>query len=121
MSDTTTRASELKSKVTRSSEERDWDQFHNAKDLAIGIATEASELLETFRFKTEKEVEDALGRERSAKAVKDELADVLWFTLMLAQRYDTDLTKALEDKIRGNTKRHPVEKSKGSNKKHDEA
>jgi NTP pyrophosphatase (non-canonical NTP hydrolase) len=64
--------------VREFSEERDWDQFHNPKDLAIGIVTEASELLEMFRFKTETEVDTLLNQQSSVKKVRDELADVFF-------------------------------------------
>jgi NTP pyrophosphatase (non-canonical NTP hydrolase) len=106
--------------VREFSEERDWDQFHNPKDLAIGIVTEASELLEMFRFKTEVEVDALLNQQSSAKKVRDELADVLYFALRLAQKYDIDVSSSLEEKIKDNAKRYPVKKAKGSNKKYTE-
>jgi NTP pyrophosphatase (non-canonical NTP hydrolase) len=106
--------------VRRFSEERDWDQFHNAKDLTIGIVTEASELLETFRFKTEQEVEDMFKDDTQAKSVRDELADIFYFALRLAQKYDIDVSKSLAQKISDNAKKYPVEKAKGSNKKYTE-
>ena len=106
--------------VRRFSEERDWDQFHNAKDLTIGIVTEASELLETFRFKTEQEVEDMFKDDTQAKSVRDELADIFYFALRLAQKYDIDVSKSLAQKISDNAKKYPVERAKGSNKKYTE-
>jgi NTP pyrophosphatase (non-canonical NTP hydrolase) len=120
LDDTTTRVAELKEMVKRFSEERDWDQFHNAKDLAIGIVTEASELLDTFRFKSEKEVTDSFNDEKTAKSIRDELADVLYFTFRLAQRYNIDISQSLGEKIKDNAKRYPVEKARGSNKKYTE-
>jgi NTP pyrophosphatase (non-canonical NTP hydrolase) len=106
--------------VRRFSEERDWDRFHNPKDLVIGIVTESSELLEMFRFKSEDEINSLFRNKASAKRVRDELADVLYFTVRLAQKYDIDLSKALDEKIKDNAKRYPVEKAKGSNKKYTE-
>ena len=120
MDDTVTRITELKQMVKKFSEERDWDQFHNAKDLAIGIVTEASELLETFRFKSEREVEDLFQDESSAKKIRDELADIFYFALRLAQRYNIDVSKSLDEKIKDNAKKYPIEKAKGSNKKYTE-
>ena len=120
MDDLVTRVADLKEMVRRFSEERDWDQFHNAKDLAIGIVTEASELLETFRFKSEGEVERLLKNESSAKRVRDELADVFYFALRLAQKYEIDVSGSLEEKIRDNARKYPVEKAKGSSKKYNE-
>jgi NTP pyrophosphatase (non-canonical NTP hydrolase) len=106
--------------VRRFSEERDWDQFHNAKDLTIGIVTEASELLETFRFKSEQEVEDMFKDDTQAKSIRDELADIFYFALRLAQKYDIDVSKSLAQKISDNAKKYPVERAKGSNKKYTE-
>jgi NTP pyrophosphatase (non-canonical NTP hydrolase) len=120
LDDTTTGVAELKEMVKRFSEERDWDQFHNAKDLAIGIVTEASELLDTFRFKSEKEVTDSFKDEKTAKSIRDELADVLYFAFRLAQRYNIDISQSLGEKIKDNAKRYPVEKARGSNKKYTE-
>ena len=120
MDDTLTRIAELKQMVKNFSEERDWDQFHNAKDLAIGIVTEASELLETFRFKSESEVEDLFQNESSAKKIRDELADIFYFAFRLAQKYNIDVSKSLGEKIKDNAKKYPVEKAKGSNKKYTE-
>jgi NTP pyrophosphatase (non-canonical NTP hydrolase) len=120
LDDTTTRVIELKEMVKKFSEERDWNQFHNAKDLAIGIVTEASELLATFRFKSEKEVELLFESESTAKNIHDELADVFYFAFRLAQKYDVDISNSLREKIRQNAKKYPIEKSKGSNKKYTE-
>ena len=120
MDDLTTRLVDLKQMVRQFSEERDWDQFHNAKDLAIGIVTEASELLEIFRFKSDADVESIFANDESAKRVREELADIFYFALRLAQRYDIDVSRALKAKIEENSKKYPVKKAKGSNKKYTE-
>jgi len=120
LDDTVTRIVELKQMVKQFSEERDWDQFHNAKDLVIGIVTEASELLEAFRFKSEQEVEDMFKDDTQVRNIRDELADIFYFALRLAQKYDIDVSKSLDDKIKDNAKRYPVDKAKGSNKKYTE-
>lgn len=106
--------------VRQFSEDRDWDQFHNAKDLAIGIVTEASELLEAFRFKSEAEVNELFKNEVSAKEIRNELADIFYFALRLAQKYDIDVSNSLKEKIEENAQKYPVEKARGSNKKHTE-
>ncbi len=103
MDDFGARVADLKQMVREFSEERDWDQLHNPKDLAIGIVTEASELLEMFRFKTQAEVDILLNQQSSAKKVRDELADVFYFALRLAQEYDIDVSSSLEEKIRENS------------------
>jgi NTP pyrophosphatase (non-canonical NTP hydrolase) len=111
---------ELKELIRQFCEERDWDQYHNAKDLAIGIITESSELLEHFRFKSEKEVEAMFKDPAKKEHITEEVADVLYFLLRLAQRYDIDVTTELRKKIEKNKQKYPVEKAKGSNKKYTE-
>ena len=111
---------ELEEEIKHFCEERDWDQFHGAKDLAIGVSTEAAELLEHFRFKSEKEIEEMFGDTKKKDEISEEMADVLYFLLRLAQKYDIDLVKELTKKIEKNRKRYPVEKIKGSNKKYSE-
>jgi NTP pyrophosphatase (non-canonical NTP hydrolase) len=111
---------ELKEKVKKFCEDRDWDQFHNAKDLAIGIITESSELLEHFRWKNGKEVEELFKNPKKREEIGEEMADVLYFLLRLAQMYDIDLATELDKKIEKNNLKYPVEKAKGSNKKYNE-
>ena len=120
MDDTNARVAELKQMVARFCEERDWDQFHNAKDLAIGIVTEASELLESFRLKSDGEVDLMFKDKLQSKSIRDELADIVYFTVRLAQRYDIDISSSLEEKIKESARKYPVEKAKGSNKKYTE-
>ena len=110
---------ELKNKVKQFCEDRDWDQFHNPKDLAIGIATEACELLERFRFKSNVESTKLMSSDKRL-LVEDELADVLYFVLRFAQINNIDLSQALENKIKSNDAKYPTEKVKGNNKKYDE-
>ena len=117
--DNKTTIEELKNVVKQFCEERDWDQFHNPKDLAIGIATESSELLERFRFKSVEESKNLLLTEKG-KLVEEELADVLYFVLRFAQMNKIDLSEALIRKITQNAQKYPVEKVKGNNKKYDE-
>jgi NTP pyrophosphatase (non-canonical NTP hydrolase) len=118
--DNKTTVNELKEKVKKFCEERDWDQYHDAKNLAIGIITEASELLEFFRFKSEKEIEEIFADVVKKEEISEEIVDVLYFILRLAQRYNIDLTTELNKKLEKNEKRYAVEKVKGSNKKYTE-
>lgn len=99
---------------------RDWDRYHDFKELAIGISTESAELLELFRFRSREESEALLQDSAKREAVLDEIADVLFFVLRIAGRYDLDLAAALKAKIAKNAMKYPVEKSRGSNKKYDE-
>lgn len=110
---------ELKEKVQAFCEERDWEQFHNPKELAIGISTEANELLQIFRFKSEEDMKLLMGGDKRQK-VEEELADVLYFVLRFAQMNDIDLASAIEEKIQKNDAKYPAQKVKGCNKKYDE-
>ena len=118
--DTKTNIHELKEKIKKFCEERDWDKYHNAKDLAIGVITEASELLEHFRFKSDKEISEMFKNPDKKQEISEEMSDVLYFLLRLAQRYDIDVTTELNKKMDKNRERYPVEKAKGSNKKYTE-
>jgi NTP pyrophosphatase (non-canonical NTP hydrolase) len=119
MDDKTT-INELKEKIRKFCEDRDWNQYHDAKNLAIGIITEASELLEHFRFKSEKEIEEMFKNTEKREKISEEVVDVLYFVLRLAQRYDIDLTTELNKKLEKNERRYAVNKVKGSNKKYTE-
>ena len=120
MSDSTTTIADLKARVRVFCESREWDVYHGAKDLAIGIITEASELLEHFRFKTETEAERLMNDRNARAMVSDEIADVIFFLVRLCQKYNFDLTTALNAKIEKNEVRYPVDKAKGCNKKYTE-
>ncbi len=117
MDDKTQTVDTLKQQVREFCEKRDWDQFHGAKDLAIGLVTEASELLELFRFQSEQQIEEMLINEMDREAMADELADSLFFILRFAGRFQLDLVTALRNKISKNDRKYPIEKAFGSNKK----
>lgn len=93
-------------------DERDWEQFHNPKDLAIALNIETGELLETFLWKDSKEA--------NIDKIKEELADVFSYALLLADKYNLDIEEIILNKISSNNKKYPVEKAKGSAKKYDE-
>ena len=118
--DNDTKISDLKNIVKTFSDERDWDQYHNAKDLAIGIVTESSELLQIFRFKSEKQIDEMFENQIKRKEICHEISDTFYFLIRLAQRYDIDLTTELREKMTKNEIKYPIEKSKGSNKKYSE-
>jgi NTP pyrophosphatase (non-canonical NTP hydrolase) len=100
--------------------ERDWDQFHNAKNLAIGLVTEASELLEPFRYRNETEVEAFMEQPESRVRIEEEMSDILFLLLRLADRYKIDISKAFANKMNINAQKYPVERARGSNKKYTE-
>jgi NTP pyrophosphatase (non-canonical NTP hydrolase) len=120
MPDDATTLAELKTAVARFSDERDWAVFHGAKDLAIGVVTEAAELLEVFRFQPEAAVDARMTEPDIRRRVESELADVFFFVLRLAQRYDIDLSAAFARKLALNAERYPVDKARGSNRKYTE-
>jgi NTP pyrophosphatase (non-canonical NTP hydrolase) len=104
-------------RIRRFCEERDWDRFHSPKDLAIGVVTEASELLEIFRFQTDEDMKVLLEDPKSREHIGQELADVLYFVLRFAQRYGFDLLAEFNAKMDRNVERYPVDTAKGSNRK----
>ena len=117
MQDDARTIAEAKEIVRRFCEERDWDQYHNPKDLAVGMVTEGSELLEIFRFKTPEECRELLSDPKRLEEIRDELSDVFYFVLRFAQMNGIDLGRALERKIAKNAKKYPVETSRGDNRK----
>lgn len=119
MNDNQTKINELKQIVQKFCEERDWDQFHNQKDLSIMISTESAELLEIFRYKNEEQIKEIMqGNKR--EDVEDELADVLFGVLRFAQMNNIDLSTALANKIEKTNKKYPAEIVRGKNKKYNE-
>jgi NTP pyrophosphatase (non-canonical NTP hydrolase) len=92
--------------------ERDWEQFHNPKDLALAINVEAAELLELFLWRAAEEAE----REK----IKEELADVLAFAFLLAEKYGFDIKQIVLEKITKNGEKYPVDKARGTAKKYNE-
>jgi len=102
----------LTQKLLQFSEERDWKQFHNAKDLALALSIEAAELNELFLWKKAEEADK--------EKIKEELADVFAYALQLAAKYDLDINQIVTDKITKNATKYPVDKAKGSAKKYNE-
>ncbi|MFS0824767.1 nucleotide pyrophosphohydrolase [Bacillus sp. 1P02SD] len=94
-------------------DERDWQKFHNPKDLAISLSLEASELLENFQWKTSEEAE-----EDKMDNIIDELADVVIYALLMSNELEINLEQAIKEKVRKNKQKYPVDKSFGSSKKY---
>lgn len=92
--------------------ERDWEQFHNPKDLALAINVEAGELLELFLWKNSESA--------NTEKIKEELADVFAYAFLLAEKYKLDVKEIVLEKIAKNGEKYPVEKAKGTSKKYDE-
>lgn len=120
MRDDSATIAQLKDAVRRYCEDRDWDRYHGPKELAIGVITEASELLEQFRFKSEEQMQEMLKDPRAREEMGDELVDVLVFLLRFSQMYGIDLSEAFGRKMEKNVSKYPVEKSRGRNTKYTE-
>jgi len=118
--DNKTTIEDLKQQVKKFCDDRDWDQFHNAKNLATALIIEAAELLEHFRWDSDKEVESRFKDSAKREEIEDETADVLYFIIRLAQMYNIDLSEAIKKKLIKNDKNYPVDKAKGSAKKYTE-
>ena len=96
-------------------DKRNWKQFHNTKDLALALSIEAAELNELFLWKEENEAEKT-----NRENIQDELADILAYAFLLAEKHDFDIKKIILEKIRKNEKKYPVEKSINSARKYNE-
>jgi len=118
--DEKTTIKDLKKQVKHFCEERDWDQFHNPKNLATALIIEAGELLEHFRWDTYDDAEERFNDSAKREEIEDEVADVLYFIIRLSQMYNIDLSTAFNKKIEKNRNKYPVEKAKGSAKKYTE-
>lgn len=98
-------------KLLKFRKNRDWEKFHNPKDLAISLILEASELLEHFQWKSEEEVKKHIREHRVD--IANELADVFNWILLIAHDLNIDLIQASLKKINKNKQKYPVKKSKG--------
>ena len=92
--------------------QRDWEQFHNPKDLSIALSIEANELMELFLWK---KPEDA-----NLEKVKEELADVFAYAFLIAEKYNLNVEEIVLDKIKKNAEKYPIDKAKGKSDKYDQ-
>ncbi|OQW88336.1 MAG: nucleotide pyrophosphohydrolase [Rhodoferax ferrireducens] len=97
---------------------RDWEQFHNPRNLATALMVEAAELLEPFRWASEAQAQDIVKERRGE--IADELADIAILLTYLTHDLGIDLNAAVASKIRANAEKYPVDKARGSNKKYTE-
>lgn len=98
-------------RIKNFTKDRNWSQFHTGENLAKSINIEAAELLELYQWNNEpKNLED----------LKDELADVLIYSIMLADKYNFDVIEIMNEKLSKNEKKYPINKSYGNSKKYDE-
>lgn len=102
----------LRQAIVKFTQERDWDQFHNGKDLALALSIEASELNEAFLWKKPEDV--------NVEKVKEELADIVNYAILIADKYNLDIKQIVLDKLKRNAEKYPVDKAYGSAKKYNE-
>ena len=100
-------------KLIQFRDERDWKQFHDSKNLATAISIEAAELNELFLWKDVQASEEV-----DVDKIKDELADVLAYCFLLAEKHDLDVKEIILEKIKKNAAKYPVDKAKGTSKKY---
>lgn len=102
----------LISEIIRFRDDRDWNQFHNPKDLSLALSIEAAELNELFLWKTSEQADP--------QKVKEELADVLTYAILLADQYKFDIPAIVREKLQKSAAKYPVEKAKGKATKYDQ-
>ncbi len=107
---------EMTKKVVSFRNKRNWKQFHNPKDLAISLSLEASELLEHFQWKNLEEMNEYV--KTNKKEIAKELADVLYWVLLIQNDLKIDLVKSFDIKMQENELKYPINKSKGKNTKY---
>ena len=108
----------LQAAIIKFRDRRDWKQFHNPKDVALSLVLEASELMEHFQWKSPDDIQVYVDKHK--KAIGDELADVLYWVLLMSHDLGIDLVKALMEKIRKNERKYPVKKARGKYTKYTE-
>jgi NTP pyrophosphatase (non-canonical NTP hydrolase) len=106
----------LTSEIIKFRDERDWKKFHNPKDVALSLVLEATELLEHFQWKNNEEISNYV--EKSSNEIGEELADILYWVLLMSNDLKIDISSALEDKMEKNKVKYPINLSKGNNIKY---
>jgi NTP pyrophosphatase (non-canonical NTP hydrolase) len=107
---------ELTKQIIAFRDARDWKQFHNSKDVAISLCLEAAEVLEHFQWKNKEEIEEYIKTHK--EHIGEELADVLYWILLMSYDLKIDVLDALDKKIKKNEEKYKIEKSKGNHKKY---
>ncbi len=115
MSDITTTLADLRARIECFVQERDWTQFHSPQNLAVSLSIEAAELLEIFQW----DLKGEMTPEKLTK-IKEELADIIIYSLCMANRLDLDVSEIVLEKVKINERKYPVEKAKRSSRKYSE-
>lgn len=107
----------LTSEIIAFRNKRKWKQFHNPKDVSLSLVLEATEVMEHFQWKSPEEMKDYV--KKNKQAISEELADVLYWILLLSHDLNIDIEKSLDKKLELNNQKYPVKKSKGKHLKYD--
>ena len=114
MDDQNTTITDLKHFVEDFVQERDWSQFHNAKNLSMALAIEAGELMDIFKWDTPKSCEQKMFNKESRQDAIDELADIIIYAIAFANKNNIDISKAVSKKMIKNRIKYPIDKFKGN-------
>jgi NTP pyrophosphatase (non-canonical NTP hydrolase) len=104
----------IRKKIRTFAEKRDWEQFHSPKNLTMGLAAEAAELLEIFQWLTEEQSKDIVKNEEEMARVREEVADVFIYLVRLSDKLGIDIEKEVRKKMKVNEKKYPVNLSRGN-------
>ena len=118
LSDSTTTVADLKAKILAFVRERDWEQFHAPKNLAMALAAESGELMEHFLWATTESSHAIVNDPAKRTKISDELADVVIYAIEFANMSRIDLSAAIAAKMEANAKKYPVEKARGRSDKY---
>jgi len=110
----------LQKKIEKFVSDRDWAQFHSLKNLSMSLSIEAAELMEHFQWVDEDDSDPEKLDEGKYDEIREEIADILIYSLMFSNEMGIDPLSAIEEKIEKNEKKYPIQKSKGSVKKYTE-
>lgn len=110
--------SQLIERIVSFRDEREWKTFHNPKDMALSLVLEATELLEHFQWKSEKESESYIKSNKDD--IGEELADVFYWVLLMCHDFNIDITSAFEEKMKKNESKYPISQARGSSRKYTE-
>jgi len=113
MSDSETKVAQLRQLVERFVDRRDWQQFHSPKNLSMSVAIEAAELMEHFQWLSDQQSRQVADEPDKLERVADELADVLYYTLAMANQLGLDLSTAMQKKMAKNEQKYPADEYRG--------
>jgi len=110
------RLKQITKKIVAFRDARDWKQFHNPKDMALSLVLEAGEVMEHFQWKNAKEMQGHV--KKNKVEIGEELADVLYWVLLMSSDLNIDILDAVEKKLKKNAEKYPIAKSKGKHTKY---